>query len=189
MSQPELLRRVVNALAEARIEYMITGSIVSSLQGEPRLTHDIDIVVAIEGASVPLLLRSFPSPDYYLACEAVVDAILHGTTFNLIDVSEGSKVDFWILTDDPFDRSRFARRCLESVFGMELQLSSPEDTILAKLRWARMSGGSEKQCTDALRVYEVQYPGLDLDYLQQWAISLEVEDLWSEIRMRAVIPA
>ena len=28
---------------------MITGSVVSSLQGEPRATHDIDVVVAIRG--------------------------------------------------------------------------------------------------------------------------------------------
>jgi hypothetical protein len=28
-------------------------------------------------------------------------------------------------------------------------------TILMKLRWAALSGGSERQFTDALRVYEV----------------------------------
>lgn len=27
---------------------MVTGSIVSSLQGEPRSTHDIDLVVTLE---------------------------------------------------------------------------------------------------------------------------------------------
>jgi len=37
----------------------------------------------------------------------------------------------------------------------EIWVSSPEDTILAKLRWANLSGGSEKQFIDALRVYEV----------------------------------
>ena len=48
MSQPELLKRVVQALDAAGIDYMVTGSIVSSLQGEPRATHDIDIVIARE---------------------------------------------------------------------------------------------------------------------------------------------
>jgi hypothetical protein len=47
MSQPELLKGVVTRLDEAGIEYMLTGSIVSSLQGEPRATHDIDIVIAV----------------------------------------------------------------------------------------------------------------------------------------------
>jgi len=40
MPQPELLKRVLSALEENHIDY-ITGSIVSSLQGEPRATHDI----------------------------------------------------------------------------------------------------------------------------------------------------
>jgi hypothetical protein len=39
------LRRAVEFLTAAGIEYMLTGSLVSSLQGVPRLTHDIDIVV------------------------------------------------------------------------------------------------------------------------------------------------
>ncbi len=46
MTQADLLRHVVGTLEEARIEYMITGSIASSLQGEPRATHDLDVVVA-----------------------------------------------------------------------------------------------------------------------------------------------
>ena len=51
MSQQELLRRVIQVLDSAGIEYMVTGSIASSLQGEPRSTHDINIVVAIEKAA------------------------------------------------------------------------------------------------------------------------------------------
>ena len=58
MSQQELLTYVVRALESAGIDYMVTGSIVSSLQGEPRLTHDIDFVVAIERDQIPRLLES-----------------------------------------------------------------------------------------------------------------------------------
>jgi hypothetical protein len=35
MSQPELLKKVIATLEQAEIEYM-PGSVVSSLQGEPR---------------------------------------------------------------------------------------------------------------------------------------------------------
>ena len=35
MSQQELLRKVVQALDDAGVEYMLTGSVASSLQGEP----------------------------------------------------------------------------------------------------------------------------------------------------------
>jgi hypothetical protein len=54
--------------------------------------------------------------------------------FNAINLEDGDKVDFWILTDDAFDTSRFARRIAVDVFGTSLKVSSPEDTILAILR-------------------------------------------------------
>jgi len=52
MPQQELLRRVVEVLQRAGVPYMVTGSLVSSLQGEPRATHDIDLIVQIDTASV-----------------------------------------------------------------------------------------------------------------------------------------
>lgn len=96
-----------------------------------------------------------------------------------------TKVDFRLLTDSPFDRSRFSRRYVENVFGLEIHVSSPEDTILAKLHWAKLSGGSDKYFVDALRVYEVQADALDLDYLAEWAARLSVAALWERIRAEA----
>ncbi len=69
--------------------------------------------------------------------------------------------------------------------GTTFQVSKPEDTILAKLRWAKMSGGSEKQFTDALRVYEVQYEQLDLLYLKNWVKRLGVDELWQRLQQNA----
>lgn len=54
------------------------------------------------------------------------------------------------------------------MLGKDIWVSSPEDTILAKLRWANESGGSEKQFGDTLGVFEVQGGDLDLDYIGNW---------------------
>lgn len=185
MSQPELLKTVIRTLGTAGIDYMVTGSVVSSLQGEPRLSHDIDIVIAVERSTIPKLLQSFPSPDYYLDEESMRSAIDSRHMFNLIDVKGGDKVDFWLLTDDPFDRSRFSRKYEEEFMGIKIKVSRPEDTILMKLRWAALSGGSEKQFTDALRVYEVQRETLEMPYLQSWAKTLQIESLWMRIQEQA----
>lgn len=187
MSQPQLLKTVVETLNVAGIDYMISGSVVSSLQGEPRATHDIDFVVAIENESAAKLLSALGPPDYYLDNTSVTRAIESKTMFNLIDVNTGDKADFWILTAEPFDISRFARKYSEDFGGIEINVSTPEDTILAKLRWAKLSGGSEKQFTDALRVYEVQYEKLDLDYLRSWAKKLGVEQLLEEVKTNAEV--
>ncbi|MDA2925029.1 hypothetical protein MYX65_10345 [Acidobacteria bacterium AH-259-L09] len=185
MSQQELLKKVIQTLEDAGIDYMTTGSIASSLQGEPRSTHDIDLVVAIEKAAVRYLVEAFRPPDFYLDENSIFDAIDGKNMFNLIEVQEGDKVDFWILTDEAFDRSRFARRCLEDVMGIQIQVSSPEDTILAKLRWAKLLGGSEKHFVDALRVYEVQFERLDHDYLEYWVEELNTGSMWKRLTREA----
>jgi len=181
MSQQELLKKVIKALDQAGIQYMITGSVVSSLQGEPRFTHDIDMVIAIQRSAAKKLAEAFPPPNFYLDEDGILEAIDRQGMFNLIDTTAGDKVDFWILTGEPFDQSCFLRKISEEFMGLEMQVSTPEDTILAKLRWSKLSGGSEKQFTDALRVYEVQYGKLNMDYLEHWAKKLEVEPLWKRL--------
>jgi hypothetical protein len=185
MPQQELLKTVAAILAEAGIDYMVTGSIASSLQGEPRSTHDVDLVVVMPPDGASKLMAAFPSPDYYLSQEAIEDAVRQRSMFNLLSLTDGEKVDFWMLTDEPFDHSRFARKRVEQFMDFQIQVSAPEDTILAKLRWAKLSGGSEKQFTDALRVYEIQGNTLDFDYLNHWASQLCVEDLWQRIQSEA----
>jgi hypothetical protein len=187
MPQQELLKRVVGVLDAAGIDYMVTGSTVSSIQGEPRSTHDIDIVVTLEHQAITQLMAAFPAPDFFLSAEAIAETLRRGRgTFNLLSTKDGDKVDFWILTAEPFDQSRFKRKYVEPVEGLPIKLSAPEDTILMKLYWANQSGGSEKQFIDALRVYEVQFALLNLNYIDDWAKRLRVEELWKRLKEQAL---
>ena len=185
MGQADLLKAVVTALEESSVRYLVTGSMASSLLGEPRPSHDLDLVVHLPEGAAARLGERFGPPTYHLDVAAAEEARKAGTMFNLLDVQEGDKVDFWMLTGEPFDRSRMARRIRISSLGMSLWLSSPEDTILAKLSWARKSGGSERQLRDALGVYEVQRRKLDEAYLGEWAGQLGVTDLWFDLKSQA----
>jgi len=182
MLQPELLERVLFLLHKNEIEYMMTGSFVSSFQGEPRATHDVDIVLNITKAAIPALLNAFPPPRFYLSETAIEEALQHKSMFNLLDTTQGDKIDFWILTDEPFDQSRFARKYKETIFDYPLFISAPEDTILMKLNWAKLSGGSEKHFNDAMRVYEIQHEILDIPYMNIWAKKLDLEELWKKLK-------
>jgi hypothetical protein len=131
VSQPELLKLVGQRLAAAGIDYMVSGAIASSLQGEPRTTHDIDIVVAVSApaADAAACLKAlFSEPEFYLDEDAAREAIERQGMFDLIDTREGD--------DDTFDQTRFGRRYVEIFEGVRLTFSRPEDTILMKLRWA-----------------------------------------------------
>lgn len=185
MLQQELLGKVIDVLQKHQIEYMVTGSIASSLQGEPRSTHDIDLVVNIHSQDVEVLVSAFSPPRFYLDPHMVLNAIARQEMFNLIDTEQGDKIDFWLLTSEPFDQSRFSRRYKEEFRGLTFYISRPEDTILAKLQWAKLSGGSTKQLQDVLGVYEVQSNALDMQYIETWVIQLELSDYWEQIKAQS----
>lgn len=154
MAQQERLSRVVRFLDREQIESMVTGSVASIAQGEPRSTHDIDLVVLFRRSMTPYLGDELPPPEFCFSVDPVEEAFQRSSMFNLLWIDTGDKVDFWMLTQTPFDQSRFSRKVRQSTLNRDFWVSSPEDTILAKLRWSRMSAGSEKQFPDALRVFE-----------------------------------
>ena len=78
--------------------------------GQPRSTHDLDLVVNLDPSLIDAIVESFADERYYLSSVAVREAIQHNSMFNLLDLESGDKVDFWILTEEPRDQERFRRR-------------------------------------------------------------------------------
>jgi len=187
MSQSQLLKEAVSALESAGVGYFLSGSLASSLQGEPRATHDIDLVIEVDVRVVDSLANAFGADAYFFDDFAARDALARRGMFNLIDTCSGDKIDFWALTETPFDVSRFARRIRTTVFGLELSVSAVEDTILQKLKWAAASGGSERQVRDAVGVYELNEGVLDEEYLDYWARELGVSRLLEDVRAAAAL--
>ena len=133
MSQQDLLTEVTLALQQQGIEFLLTGSHASSLQGEARSTHDIDLLVRLTLDDVDSLSKIFPPDRFYLSKSAMQEAIRAGRMFNVLETTTGERIDFWVLTDTAFDQSRFARRQTIQLPGLSLDVSSPEDTNLMKL--------------------------------------------------------
>ncbi len=94
---------------------------------------------------------------------------------NLIDTQSGDKVDCFILGPHPFDQLAFSRRRLENIMGVEVPLASAEDTILAKLKWNKMMGGSTRQQADVLEIFRYQRDALDVDYLTEHSATLGLQ--------------
>lgn len=60
MLEPSLLAPFITRLDELGILYMITGSTAGTLYGEPRMTHDVDFVVALSARVVHAFVEAFP---------------------------------------------------------------------------------------------------------------------------------
>jgi predicted nucleotidyltransferase len=177
MPQEKLLAQVAAVLNDAGIDYVVTGSVVTSVYGEPRYTQDVDIVVAADPRLGEALARVFAPPRYYVDAQDVNESLRKGLICNLIDTDVAEKVDFHPLKAEPFERSFFDRRRKVLYAGVELWFPSAEDAILSKLRWARATGDGERHVRDARAVFHVQGPALDQDYLREWAERLSVSDL------------
>jgi hypothetical protein len=173
MEHEATLRRVVDLLNGANIAYMVCGSVASSHYGQPRSTHDIDIVIRPTPAALEAFLGSL-SPGYYVSEPAARDALRTRGMFNAIDLDTGIKVDLIVLRDAPFDDQEFARRQPQSIAGTEVMLISPEDAILSKLVWANLAD-SDRQVDDVRQILAVQRT-IDVRYLNEWAHHLGVAE-------------
>ena len=177
MSQEEFFATVVQVLNQLNISYMLTGSVASSFYGLPRSTHDIDFVAVILPHDAKKLAKSFDPNRYYISEETIQEAIAQGSPFNLIDSHTGLKADFWPPKSDPYHQTCFNRRKKQKIFENDTYIATPEDLILTKLEWYKLSGGSEMQFKDALGIYEVQKKDLDLEYIYKWSEHLGVKHL------------
>ncbi len=171
----EILRDVANRLATAGIPYMLTGSFALNYYAEPRMTRDIDLVVALEHRDADKVLALFEN-DYYIDRQAVLRAIANRSLFNIIHDKHIVKVDFIIRRNTDFDRFEFDRRRAVTVEGINLWIISKEDLVISKLLWARDSH-SQFQLRD---VRTLLRSGYDADYLQMWTERLGLNDLLEE---------
>jgi hypothetical protein len=176
------LAALVRHLEELAIPYMVTGSVASSHHGRPRTTHDIDVVIDPTPAALESLVEALAASGFYVDAERARDAFRRRRLFNVIEDETAVKIDLIIRKDRPFSIEELRRRSL-SRLGTDLQvaLATPEDTVLAKLEWARESGGSERQLADVAGVLEIQGPRLDVAYVERWARALGVLSLWREV--------
>lgn len=170
----KFLNRVVDRLEAARVPYMVCGSVASGLHGEMRQTQDLDILIDPTGAEFARLIGSL-SGEFYVDEIAARRAFEHREMFNAIDLVTLWKADFMLLKDQPFHHCEFDRATPISVEGRSIRVSTPEDVILSKLVWAKMSD-SERQMRDVVTVIKHRYKELDLAYLDRWASRLGVSD-------------
>jgi hypothetical protein len=175
-----LLRRLADALERAHVPFMIAGSFASTAHGLPRTTQDLDIVIdPADTPALEALLGELPADAYYVDADASREALRRRSMFNVVDLASGWKIDFIIRKNRPFSREEFARRRAMTLLGVPAHVASPEDTIIAKLEWSQMSGGSERQRRDIAGVLATMGSELDRAYIAHWVLDLGLEDEWA----------
>lgn len=175
LSELDVLRDVASRLEAAGIAYMLTGSMAMNYYATPRMTRDIDLVVALS-ASDGARIRGLFEPAYYVP-DNLEQAIASIGIFNLVHVESVIKVDIIVRKDEDYRRAEFERRVAIDLEGARIWLVSKEDLILSKLLWARRSA-SEMQRRD---VQNLLATGVDQAYLDRWAERLGITPVLKEL--------
>jgi hypothetical protein len=161
-AQDSVTLQVAGALVTNGIPYLLSGSFASSFWGIPRSTNDADFVIQMSGGIGLDFVRGLGENfelDPQLSFETVTGTyrqfVYHRKT--------AFKVEVFLLSQDPHDQERFARRREADLFGQRIWLLSPEDSIISKLRWYR-----PKDQDDIRNIISVQASKLDWPYIEKW---------------------
>lgn len=171
----DLLKDVAARLEKAGIEYMVTGSLVMMLYSIPRMTRDIDIIIHVSSGDAGKIVSLFRD-DFYIDESKVLQAVRDRDKFTIIHNRTIIKIDFIIRKDEPYRVEEFSRKRQMNIAGIPIWVVSPEDLILSKLVWMKLSE-SEVQFRD-VRLLLKTVRETDNEYLSQWSEKLGLDDLF-----------
>lgn len=66
MHDPDLIELFAKPLNDLGVRYLVSGSVAAMLYGEPRVTHDIDLVVFLRMDQIPQLAKVYPAGEFYV---------------------------------------------------------------------------------------------------------------------------
>lgn len=182
MPEPEFVQYFIVPLNQTEISYMITGSIASIVYGEPRLTHDIDIVITITNDEIVKLMNVFPPEKYYCPPEEVLHIESRRAQrghFNIIHHESGLKADFYFLSAEAYQREAMKRRVKKELLNEEFWLAPLEYVILWKLLYYR-EGQSEKHLQDIRQMLEVSHAKIDHEIIREYIERFSLAREWSQ---------
>jgi hypothetical protein len=172
-----LITLFVAPLNRLGMTYMVTGSLATSIYGDPRLTHDIDLVVALPHETIEALHDAFDGAEFYVPPLEVLtveaNRPLHGH-FNIIHNATALKADVYTIGADPLHRWAIDRRQVTTVDSQAVWLAPPEYVVLRKLQYFR-DGGSDKHLRDVRAMLRQLGSEIDSSVLESQATRLGLQ--------------
>ena len=150
------------------------------------LPCQLNFVIDAPRAQLDAVVDGLEARGLYVSREAAEEAFQVRGQFNAIDPERGWKVDLIFRKHRPFSEAEFARRRPASLLGVAISLTSPEDLIVAKLEWGRLSE-SELQQRDVVELVEKRWQSLDLPYIERWVGELGLGPAWAAVLERASV--
>jgi hypothetical protein len=183
------VRQVLDALRAADVTYLIGGAVALWAWGEPRTTADLDLVIDLPVESMATLSSELEKRDMLVPADIMLDLWLEDGAdlpISAIHMTSGYKAEMFLLKPgDALREAGLGRRRLVDLGPAlgEVYVHSPEDLILNKLRFYRISQQT-KHVRDIASIVLYQAEALDATYIERWVQALSLADEWHEIQRR-----
>lgn len=181
----EAVYALLDLFNEAQVPYMLVGSFSSNAYGEARATKDADFVVELDAKSRDLILSRLPA-EFEIDRQGSFETITGHTRQILRIPSIPFEIELFDISDEPFDRSRFARRQRTTLEGHTVWLPTAEDVIVQKLRWAKL-GKRDKDILDVVSILKIRHEKLDWVYIEDWCATLGILETLREALGKAAL--
>jgi len=169
MPEPNLFQIFAAPLQKIGIRYMVTGATAAIIYGEPRVTHDIDLVIELKPEDINELQSVFPPEEFYCAPYENIRLEIQRRSrghFNIIHRETGFKADCYLMGQDELHRWAMPNRREIKVEGESIWVAPPEYVILRKLEYYR-EGGSEKHLRDISGMLTISPYQIDFKQLEE----------------------
>ena len=180
MQEDSIFSIYTSRLNSLNTRYMITGSVASIVYGEPRMTHDIDLVMELEYEDAESFAKAFPIEKFYCPPTEVIKVELGRSFrghFNLIHHETGFKADVYLRGKDPLHEWALNNRKKIEIGGEYFWVAPVEYVILRKLEYYR-EGKSEKHLRDIKGILSISAADIDFEELEKRVESLGLSKEW-----------
>lgn len=182
MSAPDLLGLFVEPLERVGIPYMITGGVASVIYGDPRFTRDVDLVLALDGPTVPRLRSAFEGGDFCVPPQEAMEeeaARERGGHFKIIHRDTALRADIYLAGDDPLHAWALERRRRLDLESSQIWVAPLEYVILRKLEYHR-SSASDRHLRDVAMMLRISGDLIDAPEMEAWVSRLDLDGLYAE---------
>jgi hypothetical protein len=172
------LGEVADLLEKLRLRFVVGGSLASGSWGEPRATHDADVLIDLPLQRVSELFSALQA-RFYVDEGAMRSAVHAHSSFNAIHLEVYQKVDLFVAGTSVLDTAQLERAVPRLLGGQRwFPVTSAEVVVLRKLDWFRKTDEtSDRQWRDVQAVLRIQQQRLDRVWMGSLAEAVGLADL------------
>lgn len=180
MQEANLFLVFLDPINKSNLSYMVTGSVASIIYGEPRMTHDIDIILELHAENVENFINLFPKEEFYCPPQEVIKTEIARETrghFNIIHHKTGFKADIYPFGQDELHKWAMLKRKEVKIGQSNISIAPPEYVIIRKLQYYK-EGGSTKHLRDINRMFALSGESIDKSVLNQMISNYALLNEW-----------